>query len=102
MGGLDARPHRGTLLGAPSSPLSKSAKLISLPHWNKLFYGDNLTVLREHVPASSVDLVYLDSPFNSRADYNVLFAEKDGTQSTFKQARTAKPKAQENLFLDLS
>ena len=49
---------------------------------NRLFYGDNLTVLREHVQAASVDLVYLDPPFNSRADYNVLFAEKDGTQST--------------------
>ena len=53
-----------------------------MPHRNKLFYGDNLTVLREHIPSSSVDLVYLDPPFNSRADYNVLFAEKDGTQST--------------------
>ncbi len=49
---------------------------------NRLFYGDNLTVLREHVQTASVDLVYLDPPFNSRADYNVLFAEKDGTQST--------------------
>jgi len=53
-----------------------------MPSPNKLFYGDNLTVLREHVPSNSVDLVYLDPPFNSRADYNVLFAEKDGTQST--------------------
>jgi site-specific DNA-methyltransferase (adenine-specific) len=53
-----------------------------MPHRNQLFYGDNLTVLREYIPASSVDLVYLDPPFNSRADYNVLFAEKDGTQST--------------------
>jgi DNA modification methylase len=49
---------------------------------NRLFYGDNLTVLRERIDPSSVDLVYLDPPFNSRADYNVLFAEKDGTQST--------------------
>jgi DNA modification methylase len=49
---------------------------------NQLYYGDNLTVLRERIPSASVDLVYLDPPFNSRADYNVLFAEKDGTQST--------------------
>jgi len=53
-----------------------------MPHRNKLYYGDNFTVLRDHVRDCSVDLVYLDPPFNSRADYNVLFAEKDGTQST--------------------
>lgn len=40
---------------------------------NRLFFGDNLTVLREHVPDESVDLVYLDPPFNSQARYNVLF-----------------------------
>src|SRR3954462_8673155 len=48
---------------------------------NQLYYGDNLSVLRDHVREESVDLVYLDPPFNSRQDYNVLFAEKDGTQS---------------------
>jgi DNA modification methylase len=48
---------------------------------NKLYYGDNLAVLREHVKDESVDLVYLDPPFNSRQDYNVLFAERDGTRS---------------------
>jgi 16S rRNA G966 N2-methylase RsmD len=42
---------------------------------NTLYYGDNLKVLREHLPDESVDLVYLDPPFNSNADYNVLFAE---------------------------
>jgi len=46
---------------------------------NKLYYGDNLDVLRRHVKDESVDLVYLDPPFNSNADYNVLFAQKDGT-----------------------
>ncbi len=49
---------------------------------NKLYYGDNLEVLRLHVKDESVDLVYLDPPFNSRQDYNVLFAEKDGSQSS--------------------
>ena len=34
---------------------------------NKLFYGDNLDVLREHVPSESIDLIYLDPPFNSQA-----------------------------------
>lgn len=48
---------------------------------NILYYGDNLKVLRQHVPDKSVDLVYLDPPFNSNADYNVLFAEKDGSQA---------------------
>ena len=43
---------------------------------NQLYYGDNLTVLREHIKDASVDLIYLDPPFNSRQDYNVLFAEK--------------------------
>jgi site-specific DNA-methyltransferase (adenine-specific) len=49
---------------------------------NQLYYGDNLTVLRDHIQDESVDLIYLDPPFNSRADYNVLFAEKDGTRSS--------------------
>jgi adenine specific DNA methylase Mod len=48
---------------------------------NRLYYGDNLDVLRRHVPDASVDLVYLDPPFNSNANYNVLFAERDGTQA---------------------
>ncbi len=48
---------------------------------NALYYGDNLQVLREHVPAESVDLVYLDPPFNSNASYNVLFREKSGEDS---------------------
>lgn len=48
---------------------------------NQLYYGDNLEVLRLHVPDESVDLVYLDPPFNSNADYNVLFAEEDGTRA---------------------
>jgi DNA modification methylase len=42
---------------------------------NVLYYGDNLDVLRRHVKDATVDLVYLDPPFNSNANYNVLFAE---------------------------
>ena len=45
---------------------------------NTLFYGDNLSVLREHVADESVDLIYLDPPFNSKRDYNILFKEADG------------------------
>lgn len=48
---------------------------------NKLYYGDNLQVLRDYIPDQTVDLIYLDPPFNSRQDYNVLFAEKDGSRS---------------------
>ncbi|MCC6681228.1 MAG: hypothetical protein IT445_10055 [Phycisphaeraceae bacterium] len=47
---------------------------------NTLYYGDNLAVLREHISDESVDLIYLDPPFNSNADYNVLFAERDHFQ----------------------
>ena len=49
---------------------------------NQLYYGDNLEVLRQHIKDESVDLIYLDPPFNSRQGYNVLFAEKDGTRSS--------------------
>jgi DNA modification methylase len=48
---------------------------------NKLYYGDNLDVLRRHIDIESVDLVYLDPPFNSNASYNVLFAEQDGARA---------------------
>ncbi len=48
---------------------------------NVLYYGDNLDVLRLHIKAETVDLVYLDPPFNSNATYNVLFAEKNGSQA---------------------
>ena len=48
---------------------------------NQLYYGDNLRVLREEIADESVDLVYLDPPFNSAANYNVLFREASGAQS---------------------
>jgi DNA modification methylase len=53
--------------------------LVRLTRVNLLYYGDNLEVLRRHVKDETVDLVYLDPPFKSNQDYNVLFAEKDGT-----------------------
>jgi len=48
---------------------------------NHLYYGDNLAILREHLTDESVDLLYLDPPFNSQATYNVLFRSPTGTQS---------------------
>jgi len=60
----------------------------AIPANNRLYYGDNLAVLRgrdanglPNIADQSVDLIYLDPPFNSRQDYNVLFAEKDGARS---------------------
>jgi DNA modification methylase len=48
---------------------------------NTLYYGDNLDILRRYIANESVDLVYLDPPFNSNATYNVLFAEQDGSRA---------------------
>jgi site-specific DNA-methyltransferase (adenine-specific) len=57
---------------------------------NQFYFGDNLDVLREHVRNESVDLIYLDPPFNSNATYNVLFRERSGGQVSLPQqaART--------------
>ena len=46
-----------------------------------LYYGDNLDILKLHIKDESVDLVYLDPPFKSSQNYNVLFEEKNGSQS---------------------
>jgi site-specific DNA-methyltransferase (adenine-specific) len=51
------------------------------PTANTLFYGDNLNILRDHIADDSVDLIYLDPPFNSNASYNVLFKSPTGEQS---------------------
>jgi site-specific DNA-methyltransferase (adenine-specific) len=49
---------------------------------NQLYFGDNLGILQSGaIPMGSVDLVYLDPPFNSSATYNLLFAEKTGEKS---------------------
>lgn len=48
---------------------------------NTLYYGDNLKILRDYVRNETVDLVYLDPPFNSSRSYNVLFREEGGEDS---------------------
>jgi hypothetical protein len=48
---------------------------------NQLFYGDNLPILRAHIPDASVDLVYLDPPFNSQRNYNLLLEQHKGAPS---------------------
>jgi len=45
---------------------------------NTLYYGDNLDILREYIPDESVDLIYLDPPFNSKQAYNIIFKDKNG------------------------
>ena len=47
----------------------------------KLYYGDNLQILREHIADESIDLIYLDPPFNSKRDYNLLFKTPKGHES---------------------
>ena len=48
---------------------------------NQLYYGDNLDILRNYIPDESVDLIYIDPPFNSNQAYNVIFSETDGSSS---------------------
>lgn len=48
---------------------------------NTLFYGDNLLIMQEHLPDESVDLIYLDPPFNSNRNYSVLFKDESGQES---------------------
>jgi DNA modification methylase len=45
---------------------------------NVLYYGDNLEILRRYIPDASIDLVYLDPPFNSQRDYNIIFKDESG------------------------
>ena len=53
----------------------------TLAHMGTLYYGDNLDILRRYLKDETVDLVYLDPPFNSAQDYNAFFHEKDGTDA---------------------
>ena len=55
-----------------------AARIVVMPAESLLYYGDNLDVLRRHVKDESVDLVYLDPPFNSNRSYNVLFRTRSG------------------------
>ena len=48
---------------------------------NTLYYGDNLDILRRYIADESVDLIYLDPPFKSNQDYNILFQEQNGSRS---------------------
>lgn len=52
---------------------------------NTLYYGDNLKVLRDSIRAETVDLIYLDPPFNSNASYNVLFKSPQGQEAAARE-----------------
>src|SRR5712675_320167 len=69
------RFHKGRQKFIRFFPMQKT------PARNTLFYGDNLAILREHIGDESVDLIYLDPPFNSNASYNVLFKAPSGEGS---------------------
>jgi len=51
------------------------------PKTDVLYFGDNLEILRKYIPENSIDLIYLDPPFNSKKDYNILFKENGGVES---------------------
>ena len=61
--------------------LGADKPVTTYPNVNTLYYGNNLDVLRRYIPDESIDLVYLDPPFQSGRDYNVLFEEQDGTKA---------------------
>ena len=54
-----------------------------------LYYGDNLQVLRDSIATESVDLIYLDPPFNSNATYNVLFRSRGQSRHLAEWALTS-------------
>ena len=78
-GGGDAGVRRGGDAGGID--VHGGTRGVNSPWMNRLYYGDNLRVLRESIADESVDLIYLDPPFNSQANYNVLFKSTAGEQS---------------------
>lgn len=73
---------------------------------NCLYYGDNLGILRRYIKDETVDLIYLDPPFNSKATYNILFGEQNASEAaaqqtvTFRRGPKAKGEGPEQLTLD--
>ena len=48
----------------------------------ELYYGDNLDILRNKIPGDSVDLCYIDPPFNSKKDYNIIYNNQSYTENS--------------------
>ena len=64
---------------------------------NQLFFGDNFDVLRDHIASERVDLIYLDPPFNSNANYNILFKSKTGDGADALDAASVKRAKREDM-----
>ena len=77
---MDAYPPATGRSIAGNSPVHGCATMSGVKT-DVLYYGDNLEILRKYVPDASVDLVYLDPPFNSNRDYNVIFKDESGRKS---------------------
>jgi len=67
-------------LAANAAAIRNDNIRLAMSH-NTLYYGDNLLILRQHIPDAAVDLIYLDPPFNSNRSYNVLFKDESGTEA---------------------
>ena|SRR5579871_5245783 len=65
---------------------------------NKLFYGDNLFILREHIATESVDLIYLDPPFNSSRNYNYELNQQLSNYSTASRTYFDPRSSKQSLF----
>ncbi len=72
------RPRESLCFALAISLAERAPARYQVAMTNRLYYGDNLDVLREHIASDSVDLVYLDPPFNSNANYNILFKSPAG------------------------
>jgi site-specific DNA-methyltransferase (adenine-specific) len=67
----------------------------------RLYFGDNLDVLCEYVSDESIDLIYLDPPFNSKRNYNLLFKSPRGHRTDAQINRTVSGGVSESLQLGL-
>ena len=71
----------GLLLTSPRNVVTVVVFSRAMDWKNEPHFGDNLNILRDCALDASIDLIYLDPPFNSNASYNVLFKEKSGEES---------------------
>jgi hypothetical protein len=84
LSGLSPHDFAPLRVGVASFGVSRGKVVVcsaQMDETNKVYFANNLNILREHVTDASVDLIYLDPPFKSNANYNVLFKEKSGEES---------------------
>lgn len=70
-------PKRKKATAPPHAGLLEGVEMPAPPRMNRLFYGDNLTIMKD-MPSNSVDLIYLDPPFNSQRTYNLIYKQLTG------------------------